>query len=195
MTNPDSALKAEAKARLLSATPEQSERASAAVAANMNASTGRPLWDSAMGYACALTAIVLSDARTPALTNPEVEKMVERECRECLGTGVGELLDHRITPCEACHGEGVLTFTETSAGLLDQCKAQAAEIARPHTPALTSDEMVVKLAGAITEELDALDEEIRDGMSAGFTKDEFRKYAPERIARTVLAAITETNDD
>jgi hypothetical protein len=56
------------------ATDEQIERANAAVEANLN-DDGSPKWDSAQGYACALTAIMQSDTRP--LTGGVTEEMVE----------------------------------------------------------------------------------------------------------------------
>jgi len=67
-----------ATVELDAATPSQIKRANAAVEANLN-DDGSPKFDSAQGYACALTAIIQSDSRpqpTPA-TGEIVERVSE----------------------------------------------------------------------------------------------------------------------
>jgi hypothetical protein len=62
---------------LSGATVDQVERANAAVAVNLNAD-GSPVYDSAQGYACALTAIIQSDARNAKVDAVEAvtDKMI-----------------------------------------------------------------------------------------------------------------------
>jgi hypothetical protein len=57
------------------ATRDQIIRANAAVEANLN-EDGSPKYDSAQGYACALTAIMQSDAARPAVDVGELGKAV-----------------------------------------------------------------------------------------------------------------------
>jgi hypothetical protein len=63
---------------LSGATVDQVERANAAVAVNLNAD-GSPVYDSAQGYACALTAIIQSDARN---AKDDAVEAVARALRE-----------------------------------------------------------------------------------------------------------------
>lgn len=64
------------------------------------------------------------------MTEPRERDIVERDCRECKGSGVAEYIDHMARPCDACHGEGTQNFTAMEAALLDQCEQQQAEILR-----------------------------------------------------------------
>jgi hypothetical protein len=56
------------------------------------------------------------------------DALVERECRECDGSGDAEIIDGWARPCEACNGKGTQAFTETEAGLLDQIEAMSRQL-------------------------------------------------------------------
>ncbi len=105
----------------------------------------------------------------------KVEKLVERVCRECNGTGIAEHIEHMTRPCDVCGGDGTLSFTATENGLLDQCEAQAADNAR------------------LREALTMMVEDQCDYMNRNQLGDPEKQYMI-KVARAALAA-TEPNDD